>query len=161
MIRKVHIYDAKQLVEIYNYYVLNSVATFDDIPLLPKAFEEKITAINAGYPFLVFEEGSEIMGYAYAGKWRRKPAYKHTVEITIYIKHGEHGRQIGTKLYVELLSLLKSQNYHAIIGGLTLPNDACVKLHEHFGFKQVAHFKQVGLKFGKWQDVGFWQLILE
>ena len=161
MIRKVHINDAKQMVDIYNYYVLNSVATFDDVPLATEAFEEKITTINAGFPFIVFTENENIIGYAYAGKWRYKPAYKQTAEITVYVKHDEHGKQIGTKLYVELLKQLKQQNFHTVIGGVTLPNEASVKLHEKFGFQKAAHFKAVGLKFNQWQDVGFWQLSLD
>ena len=158
MIREVKIEDAKQLVDIYNYYVLNTVVTFDDVPFLVEAFEEKITTISSNYPFIVFEEDNEILGYAYAGKWRQKPAYKHTVESTVYVKNGVHGKRIGTRLYAELLELIKQQNYHTVIGGLTLPNEASVKLHEKFGFQEVAHFKEVGLKFGKWLDVGFWQL---
>lgn len=161
IVRNVHINDAQQLVGIYNYYVLNTIITFDDVPLKAQAFEEKITTINVGYPFLVFEEGSKIFGYAYAGKWRQKPAYKNTVEITVYLKEGEYGKQIGTKLYTELLKQLKERDFHAIIGGMTLPNKTSVRLHEKFGFKQVAHFKEVGLKFDQWLDVGFWQLFLD
>lgn len=160
IVRNVHINDAQQLVDIYNYYVLHTVTTFDDVPLQPNAFEEKITSINAGFPFIVFEQSGEILGYAYAGKWRLKPAYKNTVEITVYLKNGESGKQIGTKLYTELIKQLKAKRIHAVIGGMTLPNAASVRLHENFGFKHVAQFKEVGLKFGKWQDVGFWQLIL-
>ncbi|GAA3613823.1 GNAT family N-acetyltransferase [Flavivirga amylovorans] len=160
MIRSFNVSDTKELLDIYNYYVLNSIVTFDDEALSLEAFEDKITRINADYPFIVFEdeENNEILGYAYGSKWRPKPAYKHTVESTVYVKHGVLGKQIGTKLYRELLSQLKEQNYHIVLGGLTLPNDASVKLHEKFGFNQVAHFKEVGLKFGKWLDVGFWQL---
>ena len=161
VIRKVDINDAKQLVDIYNHYVLNTIITFDDVPLQPEAFVEKITTINSSYPFIVFEEQAKIIGYAYAGKWRQKPAYKNTVEITVYLKHDEHGKKIGTQLYAELLKQLKQQNVHTIIGGLTLPNPASVRLHEKFGFEQVAHFKEVGLKFGKWLDVAFWQLTLD
>ncbi|MDO5970528.1 GNAT family N-acetyltransferase [Flavivirga aquimarina] len=158
MIRSVHIDDTEQLLEIYNYYVLNSIVTFDDEALPLHTFKDKITKINADYPFIVFEENNEILGYAYGSKWRPKPAYKHTVESTVYVKHGVLGKQIGSKLYTELLSQLRQQNYHIVLGGLTLPNDASVKLHEKFGFEKVAHFKEVGLKFGEWLDVGFWQL---
>lgn len=158
MIRPLNLNDTEELLDIYNYYVLNSIVTFDDEALSLDTFKDKITHINADYPFIVFEENNDILGYAYGSKWRPKPAYKHTVESTVYVKHGVLGKQIGTKLYTELLSQLKQQNYHAVLGGLTLPNDASVKLHEKFGFKQVAHFKEVGLKFGKWLDVGFWQL---
>ena len=160
MIRPVTVTDAQQLVAIYNYYVLNTVVTFDDVPFTVDAFVEKIETIYKVYPFFVFEEDNRILGYAYANKWREKPAYKHTVESTVYLHHEAQGKQIGTKLYTELLKQLKDQDYHIVVGGLTLPNEASVKLHEKFGFKQVAHFKEVGLKFNKWLDVGFWQLTL-
>ena len=158
MIRAVTIEDAQELVDIYNYYVLNTIVTFDDVPFSVDAFKEKIESIYKAHPFLVFEEDNKILGYAYANKWREKPAYKHTVESTVYLHHEAQGKQIGTKLYTELLSLLKEQNHHVVIGGLTLPNEGSIMLHEKFGFIQVAHFKEVGLKFNKWLDVGFWQL---
>lgn len=160
MIRSLNVNDAEELLDIYNYYVLNSIVTFDDEALSLDTFKDKITRINVDYPFIVFEENNEILGYAYGSKWRPKPAYKHTVESTVYVKHDVLGKQIGSKLYTELLTQLKEQNYHIVLGGLTLPNDASVKLHEKFGFKQVAHYKEVGLKFDKWLDVGFWQLTL-
>lgn len=158
MIRNVQIEDAQELLDIYNYYVVNTVVTFDLEPLSLDAFEEKITTVSADYPFIVYEENSEILGYAYGSKFRPKPAYKKTVESTVYLKHGLQGKQLGSKLYHELLFLLKQKNVHVVLGVLTLPNEASVKLHEKFGFKEVAHLKEVGLKFGKWQDVGFWQL---
>ena len=160
MIRDLDIKDTKQLLDIYNYYVLNTIVTFDIELLLIEAFIEKITRINNDYPFIVFEENNEILGYAYGSKWRPKPAYKHTVESTVYVKNGAHGKQIGTKLYGKLLDLLKEEGYHMVLGGLTLPNEVSVKLHEKFGFKQVAHFKEVGRKFDTWLDVAFWQLKL-
>jgi L-amino acid N-acyltransferase YncA len=161
MIRNASTNDAKQIVDIYNYYVLNSVVTFDEEPFSEEDFKERIEIISSQYPFIVFEEDHQILGYAYANMFRQKPAYNKTVETTIYLKHGVQRRQIGTQLYTELLKKLKDQNYHAIIGGLTLPNEASVRLHERFGFKQVACFKEVGFKFNTWLDVGFWELILD
>ena len=161
MIRTFSIKDTKALLDIYNYYVLNTSATFDIEALSLETFTNKVTQINEKFPFIVFEEDDEILGYAYGSKWRPKPAYNHTVESTVYVKNGAHGKQIGTKLYAELFSLLKQQKFYSILGALTLPNEASVKLHEKFGFKKVAHFKAVGLKFDIWHDVGFWQLILD
>jgi L-amino acid N-acyltransferase YncA len=161
MIRNASTNDAKQIVDIYNYYVLNSVVTFDEEPFSEEDFKGRIEIISSRYPFIVFEENQQILGYAYANMFRQKPAYNKTVETTIYLKHGVQRRQIGTQLYTELLKKLKDQNYHAIIGGLTLPNEASVRLHERFGFKQVACFKEVGFKFNTWLDVGFWELILD
>ena len=158
MIRNVQIVDAQELLDIYNYYVVNTVVTFDLEPLSLDVFKEKITTVSADYPFLVYEENSEILGYAYGSKFRPKPAYNNTVESTVYLKHGYQGKQIGSKLYEELLYLLKQKNTHVVLGVLTLPNQASVKLHEKFNFEKVAHLKDAGLKFGEWQDVGFWQL---
>ncbi|MCL4131098.1 UNVERIFIED_CONTAM: hypothetical protein GTU68_022514 [Idotea baltica] len=160
MIRDFDLNDTKQLLDIYNYYVLNTIVTFDIEPLTLEAFTDKLMRINADYPCIIFEENDEVLGYAYGSKWRPKPAYNQTVEATVYVKNGEHGNQIGSKLYRKLLDLLKEEGYHVVLGGLTLPNDASVKLHEKFGFEQVAHFNEVGRKFDKWLDVGFWQLKL-
>lgn len=161
MIRDVTINDVKQIVDIYNYYVLNSIVTLDLIPFSEQDFEEKIKIISSQFPFIVYEENNVLLGYAYSNTFRMKPAYNKTVELTIYLKHDELGKQIGKKMYSELLDRLKKQNYHVVIGGLTLPNDASIKLHENFGFEKVAHFKEVGYKFDKWHDVGFWELILD
>jgi phosphinothricin acetyltransferase len=90
--------------------VLNSIVTFDDIPFDKSLFEDKIKTVGAQFPFYVYEENNEILGYAYANKWRLKPAYRHTVESTIYLKNNATGKQIGTKLYSFLLSELKNKN---------------------------------------------------
>lgn len=158
MIRPVKIEDVKEILEIYNYYVTNTVVTFDLEALSLDVFKEKIKTINQDYPFIVFEENNEILGYAYGSRFRPKPAYNNTVESTVYVKNGSHGKHIGTKLYYELLKLLKNKKFHIVLGALTLPNEASVKLHEKFGFKKVGHLNEVGLKFGSWHDVGFWQL---
>ncbi|WP_339916396.1 N-acetyltransferase family protein [Yeosuana marina] len=160
MIRPVKLSDSENLLHIYNYYVEHTVATFDLEPLSLDTFTDKIKTIILNYPFVVYEENNEILGYAYGSKFRPKPAYNKTVESTVYVKHGVHGKQIGTQLYADLLSLLKRDNFHIVLGVLTLPNEASIKLHEKFGFKQVAHLKEAGLKFDKWHDVGFWQLTL-
>ena len=160
MIRLVNISDAQALLDIYNYYALNTTVTFDIKPLSLEIFEDKINQIIKQYPFLVFEENKEILGYAYGSRFRPKPAYDYVVESTVYVKHGSHGKQIGTKLYEELIKRLSQTNLHTVLGVLTVPNDASIKLHEKFGFKQVALLKEVGYKFDAWQDVGIWQLHL-
>lgn len=160
MIRPFKIEDTQQLLNIYNYYVLNSVATFDLEILTYETFLKKVTQIDNEYPFIVFEENNKILGFAYGSRFRPKPAYNKTVESTVYVKHDEHGKRIGYKLYKELLTLLKKEKFHLVLGVLTIPNEASVNLHEKFGFKQVASIEDVGFKFGKWQNVGFWQLKL-
>ena len=107
---------------------------------------------------IVFEDNNEILGFAYGSKFRPKPAYNYTVESTVYVKNGAHGKQIGSRLYTELLAQLKQRNFKSVLGVLTIPNPASVKLHEKFGFTQVAHLKEVGFKFDTWLDVGIFQL---
>ncbi len=161
MIRNVDIGDAKSLADIYNHYVINTIITFDRKPKTVQEFEEKINEITSKFPFFIFEENNEILGYTYGSVWRKKPSYQNTVETTIYLKNGVQGNGIGSQLYNHLIDTLKSKNYHTLIGVMTLPNDASVKLHEKLGFKKVAHFHEVGRKFDQWHDVGFWQLIFD
>lgn len=160
MIRPVNYADAQQLLNIYNYYVINTDVTFDLEPTSLKAFQEKLHSITKDYPFIVYEENGEILGYAYAGKFRERPAYNATLESTVYVKHNQHGKQIGSILYAELLSQLKQTDCRVVLGVLTLPNEASVKLHEKFGFEKVGHLKEVGFKFNTWLDVGIFELKL-
>jgi len=157
MIRAVTLDDAFQIAEIYNYYILNSYATFEEEIVDALDFRERIQATIIKYPWLVFEEEGEIYGYAYASKFNTRCAYKNTVEISIYLRNGKTGLGVGTLLYAVLLEILDKGNYHAIIGGVSLPNETSVRLHEKFGFQKVAHFKEVGYKFNRWIDVGYWQ----
>jgi phosphinothricin acetyltransferase len=78
----------------------------------------------------------------------------------VYVKRGSEGRNVGTLLYESLLDEIRKGDFHAVIGGISLPNDASVRLHEKFGFEKVAHFREVGRKFGRWIDVGYWQLLI-
>ena len=160
MIRKATIQDAAQIVEIYNYYVQTSTVTFETELVSVSDFENRISSVLENYPYLVNEENGQITGYAYAGIFRTRVAYANSSESSVYV-HKDHFRKgIGRKLYAELLKDMKASGLKTAIGGITLPNDASIHLHESFGFKKVAHFKEVGHKFDQWLDVGFWQLIL-
>ncbi len=160
MIRPVRKEDARELCDIYNYYVQNTVITFEQEPVSPDAMADRIAEIAGRYPWIVYEEGGSISGYAYAGRWKEREAYRFSVESTVYVRHDAIGRGVGTKLYERLLEELRQQNIHAVIGGIALPNDQSRKLHEKFGFINVAHFSQVGFKFNRWIDVGYWELLL-
>ena len=161
MIRKATLADAKALLEIYNYYVIHTTVTFDENALSLSVFKDKVELILKAYPCIVFEENNEVLGFAYGSKFRPKPAYNYTVESTVYVKNGAHGKQIGSKLYIELIAELKKRDFKSVLGVLTIPNPASVKLHEKFGFTQVAHLKKVGFKFDTWLDVGIFQLNLK
>jgi phosphinothricin acetyltransferase len=114
----------------------------------------------AGLPWLVAAEGDTVFGYAYATKWRVRHAYRFSVESSVYLDKAHSGRGIGATLYRELLTQLRAGGSHLVIGGIALPNAASVALHEKMGFKKVAQFGEVGFKFGKWVDVGYWELKL-
>ena len=156
MIRNVTLSDAAAIAEIYNYYISNTIITFELEPVTPEEICARIEKYLGTGPFLVYAADVEPIGYAYLSKFRERKAYEHTVESTIYLKHGWDGKGIGFELYSELLSRAALQ-YHTITAGIALPNRASVRLHEQCSFVKVAHFAEVGRKFGQWIDVGFWQ----
>jgi phosphinothricin acetyltransferase len=153
--------DSGTLAEIYNHYVVGTVVTFEENPISGAEMEERIDAVrSSSLPWLVAETNGRVVGYAYASPWKTRSAYRFAVEVTVYIAHGHAGGGIGTMLYGELLSLLQKSDTHAVIGGIALPNDASIALHQKFGFEKVAHFQQVGFKFNQWIDVGYWERVL-
>jgi phosphinothricin acetyltransferase len=158
-IRQVKPSDAEQIAEIYNFYVQNTHHTFETEPVNFEEMQNRIGEIAENYPYFVAEENEEILAFAYATKYKPRIAYKHSVEVSVYVKSGIKGKGFGTKLYEKLFEELKQSDFHAIIAGIALPNEASIKLHERFGFVKVAHFREVGFKFEKWIDVGYWELI--
>lgn len=160
MIRDVCNADAAAISAIYNYYILNTIITFEEVAITEQEMAERISDITQAYPWIVYVEDGAVVGYAYAGKWKARSAYRNTVEVTVYLDHRATGRGIGSKLMAELLARLRTQGHHAAVGGVALPNPPSVRLQEKFGFKQVAHFPEVGYKFGKWIDVGYLELLL-
>jgi L-amino acid N-acyltransferase YncA len=153
--------DAAQVADIYNYYVVNSHATFELDAVDPIEMLRRMEHGWAlGYPFLVYESDTGILGLAYAHRYRERQAYSQSVEVSVYIRNGSEGKSIGTGLYQRLLKEIGSKDFHVIIAGIALPNDASIRLHEKFGFRKVAHFEEVGRKFDRWVDVGYWQKIL-
>jgi L-amino acid N-acyltransferase YncA len=116
---------------------------------------------TASLPYLVAEEGGVVAGYAYATPWRARRAYRSSVETSVYVQDGRHACGTGTALYRAVLAQLTRDGYHLVIAGIAQPNNASVALHEKLGFEKVAHFREVGCKFGQWVDVAYWQLILK
>jgi phosphinothricin acetyltransferase len=159
-IRRVGARDAGQIRGIYNHYVERTVVSFEEEPVSVPEMERRIAAYTAAYPWLVFEERGEILGYCYASKWRDRSAYRRSVEVTVYVKEGHTGAGIGRELYAELLEILRDMGIHVVMAGITLPNEASVALHEAMGFEKVARLREIGLKFGRWIDVGFWEAVL-
>jgi phosphinothricin acetyltransferase len=153
--------DADAMARIYNYYIENTVITFEEEPVSPTAMAVRVTEVQSlSLPWLVAEVDKEVIGYAYANQWKVRSAYRHSVETTIYLEHGHEGRGVGTTLYAALLPPLRARGIHVAIGGAALPNEASVALHEKLGFDHVATFREVGFKHGRWVDVAYWQLVL-
>ncbi len=153
--------DAGQIAAIYDHYITTSHATFEMEPIDGAEMLQRMNdGWAAGYPFLVCERDAEILGYAYGRQFRPRRAYLHSIEVSVYIKKDKEGKGIGSLLYQALFDEIRNKNFHTIIAGISLPNDASIRLHEKFGFNKVAHFCEVGRKFDRWIDVGYWQLLL-
>ena len=162
MIRTAQPSDGDAIAAIYNPYVVNSVVTFETSSVDGVEMASRITeTIDAGLPYLVAVEDDRVVGYTYASKWKGRCAYSKTVESSVYIDASFQGHGIGKKLYVALLDSLRTLDMHTVIGGIALPNEASIALHESLGFHKVAHFEQVGHKLNGYVDVGYWQKILE
>jgi len=150
--------DASALAEIYNPYVIETTVTFEEAALVPSDMAARVAeADGAGLPFLVAEARGMPVAFACASKWKGRCAYRHTAETTVYVGRDHWRCGLGTALYMKLLDSLQQVGFHAAIGGIALPNEASVALHERLGFVQVARFREVGYKFGRWIDVGYWQ----
>jgi L-amino acid N-acyltransferase YncA len=160
MIRPALLEDAMQIAAIYNLYIAETVVTFEEQEITGEMMAERMRAVLPSLPWLVWEEQDQIVGYAYATPWKQRSAYRHSVESTIYLHPAAVRRGIGTQLYAALIEELGGRNVHAVVGGIALPNVASTTLHEKLGFNKIAHFREVGRKFNRWVDVGYWELLL-
>jgi phosphinothricin acetyltransferase len=153
--------DAERICAIYNHYIATTTISFEEEPVAPAEMAKRIADVNAAnLPWLVMLEEDKLIGYAYATKWRVRAAYRFAVESSVYFDPAHAGQGGGRALYEALLAELRQRDLHLVIGGIAQPNEASVRLHERLGFTKVAHFSEVGLKFGRWVDVGYWQLKL-
>ena len=160
MIRNIETSDIPQICSIYNYYVQNTNASFETEPVPVADMEKRVLQFTRDYPWLVFEEQDSVLGFCYASKYRPRPAYRYTIEVTIYLDPQHLGQGIGKQLYHDLFEQLKTRDIHSLIAAIALPNEKSQSLHESLGFKQVALFKDMGYKLDQWIDVGYWQCML-
>ena len=145
--------DCFAICEIYNFYIQNSVVTFDEQTMQLSAWEEKLEYLNKQkLPFIVAEtESGEILGFAYVAPWRQKSAYRRTVEDSIYLRAAATRKRIGTKLLEELLALSKQAGVKEVVAVISDSGaESSVRLHEQFGFKKQGHLAKVGFKFDRW-----------
>ena len=150
--------DADRLAEIYNWYILNTIITFETDVVSPQEMTKRIQEKLIHHDWLVGEVNQEVIGYAYYGSFRTRAAYHHTVESSIYLSQESIGKGFGRALYTQLLESVKSQGFREVIGVISLPNPQSIALHRAMGFTEVGVLKRVGYKFGRYIDDGIWQL---
>jgi len=182
--------DAASVLKIYAPYITDTVVTFEyEVPALAE-FEQRMATIQRDLPWFVCEAGTDagaaadatgeaggstsgaepgsgagategtVVGYAYASHFRERKAYDWSVDLSVYVDSDWHGQGIGKALYECLIATLKLQGYYNAYGGITMPNEKSVRLHEKFGFREVANYEHVGFKHGRWLDVKWYGLAL-
>jgi len=152
--------DAGAIAAIYAPYVLETAISFEETPPEPEEMAARIASILKAYPYLVFEDGGQVRGYAFGSQHRSKPAYRWSVETTVYVDRQTHRSGIGRALYAELLGILTQQGFHSAFAGIVPPNENSVGLHEALGFSYLGTFAEIGFKFGKLHDLGWWRRAL-
>lgn len=161
IIRRAGLGDVPAILDIYNEAIMHTTATFD---LGKRTLEEQthwFYKYNDTHPLVVAEINGTVMGYCSLSQFRDKEAYKQTVEISVYVHNEARGKGVARKLIEHIIQLAKRAGHHVIIAGITTGNDISIRLHENFGFVHAGTIREVGYKFGEWQDVSFYQLILE
>ncbi|MCW3835292.1 GNAT family N-acetyltransferase [Sphingomonas canadensis] len=156
--------DAAAIAAIYAPHVLTGTATFEIDPPDARAMRARMTGSDGLYPWIVATSGPEgvpgsggVIGYAYATRFRERPAYRYVVETSIYVADVSQRQGAGRLLYEALIDTLRAQGFVHAIGALALPNEASIALHEAVGFRRTGVYREVGYKHGRWIDVGLWQ----
>jgi len=166
LVRSAIEHDLPGIAEIVNRAILETTAHFATEPDTIEEVREHWLASRDRFPWLV-AVGSQapagpagVLGFARASPWKSRCAYEWTAEITVYVRPEHHRRGIGRSLYARLIETLTRQGYRTLLAGIALPNDPSVALHEAMGMRHVGTLPRVGYKFGRWLDVGYWQLDL-
>ncbi|MBD2610295.1 MAG: N-acetyltransferase [Nostoc sp. GBBB01] len=153
--------DASQMLEIYAPIVQETTISFELEPPSETEFQNRIQSYQQKMPWLVCEINGQLAGYAYASPYRTRAAYQWSVESSVYVSENHRRKGIAKALYTALLKLLQLQGFYNVVAAIALPNQPSVAVHEAVGFVPVGVFHRVGFKFGKWRDVGYWQLSLQ
>ncbi|NEQ45346.1 MAG: N-acetyltransferase [Leptolyngbya sp. SIOISBB] len=161
MIRPAIAADLPSILDIYNDAILNTTAVYDYVPHTLAMRESWFAAKQqAGFPVLVAEAQSQVVGFGALGAFRAWEAYRYTAENSLYVAPQCRGQGFGKQLLAQLLQAAADMQLHAIVAGIDADNSVSLKLHEQFGFQEVAHFPQVGYKFDRWLDLKFMQCLL-
>ena len=160
-IRFIEYDDCEAILNIYSWYVLNTVVSFEYEVPSKEDFLGRIKTHTNKYPWLVCEHDGKIIGYAYACDFRFRTAYQWSPEVSIYLAPGAGGKGIGSILYTTLFNVLKLQGYFNVFGGLAIPNEASERLHLSTGFQEIGVFRNIGYKAGDWHSTRWFQLVLQ
>lgn len=159
ILRAARLEDAEQCTDIYSYYVKNTAITYEyDVPSAEE-FRDRMADTLAKYPFIVAEKDGKILGYCYAGRFKKRAAYDRMVETTVYLDLNARGAGIGRRLYEMLEEVLKAQGIIKALAVITLPTTEeektvykSVGFHERNGYKLLGKISCSGYKFGRWYD---------
>jgi len=154
--------DLPALLDIYNHIIVNTTAVYHYQPHtmeMRKAWYD--ARVEEGLPVLVAEDDGKVVGFSSYGPFRPWPAYKYTMENSVYVADGQRGKGIGKLLMEPLIRHAREKDVHAIIAVIDATNDASVRLHRSFGFEEVGRFREVGYKFDRWLDLTFMELVLD
>ena len=151
-----------EILEIFNDAILHSTALYD---YKARTMENMIpwyaAKVKGNYPVVgAFDPSGHLLGFGSYGSFRNWPAYKYTIEHSVYVNHNYRGKGIGKILLTEIVKNAIAQDYHVLVGGIDASNTASIKLHERLGFVYSGMIRQAGYKFGEWLDLSFYQLIL-
>lgn len=159
-LREAEYKDLPAILAIYNEVVKTSAVTFDLKVQTVAEREEWFFGFNEDHPFLVATAEGKVIGYGYLATFRKKPAYSRTVESSIYVDHAFRRKGVAQLLMKALIRKAKALGHHVIVAGIANDSKPSAELHRKLGFEKIGCFKEVGHKFGEWQDVCFYQLIL-
>lgn len=160
IIRFASVNDAPEILSIYRPYVLNTPVTFEIDAPSENEMARRIVSIGKTYPYLVASNGRDIVGYAYATRFRDRAAFDHVCESSIYIKDEYKGTGLAVELYESLFDILTKQSVNIVYAMITTPNDASIRFHEKMGFVHMCVFENCGYKLGAWHDVACLQNVI-
>jgi L-amino acid N-acyltransferase YncA len=161
VIRHANATDLPAILDIYNHAIINTTAVYqEDVHTLPMREAWFIDKLKHGHPVFVATEANNVIGFSTYGPFRNWPGYRFTVEHSVYVHYNYQGKGVGRLLLQSIIDHARNKGMHALIAGIDSESAGSLRLHQLMGFVEVAHFKQVGFKFGRWLDLKFLQLIL-
>ena len=153
--------DVSGILEIYAPFILGTAVTFEETVPDEESFWKRMQDIMAELPYLVCEIGGQIAGYAYASGYRSRASYRWSKEVSVYVHPDFRRKKVAAALYASLHEMVRYQGIANLLAIITMPNEASVAFHEHFGYVKCGEFSKVGYKLNQWQNVGWFELFLQ